>query len=168
MTRVCSKQIRCRHKGQPISLDKFRQGDTKPHCYITEPLVLKLPKPTYALPPHFSPPSPETAQREECRQCKRRWSLPRFVDSIGRQRATLLFFDREVRSLTKRNLREIMVNVFEMLANSEESMQSLISNHNGSTFSILLLLIHQTLMGLHYRHVVPCLEDELTDILQFV
>ena len=32
-------------------------------------------------------------------------------------------------------------------------------------FIILLLLIHQTLMDLHHHHVVPCLEDELTNIL---
>jgi len=32
-------------------------------------------------------------------------------------------------------------------------------------FIILLLLIHQTLMDLHHHHVVPCLEDQLTNTL---
>ncbi len=97
MTIQRCKQIRCRHKGLPISIDKFRKSDSKPHCYqfhttcndcrtrknrIAE---------AYSLPEHFTPPSPPTASRRTCRKCKQKWSVQRFLDNSGQEYTTCIF-----------------------------------------------------------------------------
>ena len=88
---VCSKGIRCRHKGLPISKNCFRKGDTRPHCYLfhktcndcrsTGGRIAKA----YALPRNVPPSSPSGVLKKNCRKCRREWSLSRFIDNVGEQ-----------------------------------------------------------------------------------
>ena len=142
-TRVCAKQIRCRHRGTPISLDKFRKGDTKPQCYLYHKTcndcrtTRNHVATAYVLPSHFSPPSPLTAQRNKCRHCKRSWSLPRFRDSLGRQGMTCTFCQPENDGWT--DLALLLIH---------KTLHKLPIRTKANIFTILLRLIHQTLMKL--------------------
>ena len=88
---LCSRGIRCRHKGLPISIDRFRKGDTLPHCYLfhktcnycrsTRGRIAKA----YALPRNVPPPSPPGIPKKKCRKCRREWSLSRFIVDAGEQ-----------------------------------------------------------------------------------
>jgi len=99
---------------------------------IAEPLALELPRLMHC---HHISLQPSQRQLKEINaeyasdvgRCHGSWT-PRVINGRHVRSA-----DLEVRNVTKMNLREIMVNIFEMLANSEESMQSLISNQNGRT-----------------------------------
>ena len=89
--RVCSRGIRCRHRGLPISINCFRKGNTLPNCYLfhkqcndcrsTGGRIAEA----YTLSRNIPPPSPPGVPKKKCRECKRQWSLPRFINNDGEQ-----------------------------------------------------------------------------------
>ena len=74
--RVCSKDIRCRHKGLPISADYFRKGNTLPNCYLfhktcndcrsTGGRIAKA----YTFPGNVPSSSSSVVPKKKCRKCK--------------------------------------------------------------------------------------------------
>src|SRR5436190_22964550 len=89
--RICPQGIHCRHRGLPISIDRFRKGDTLPHCYLfhktcndcysTGGRIAKA----YALPRNVPSLFPLGVSKKKCRKCKHEWSLSRFIDNAGEQ-----------------------------------------------------------------------------------
>ena len=66
--RVCSKGIRCRHKGLPISIDCFRKGNTLPNCHLFHKTCNDCRSTvkncqSYTFPGNVPPPSPSGFQR---------------------------------------------------------------------------------------------------------